>query len=378
MDHSLEVELLSELLDLDHQNSAYLDQNTWLSPTHAYCDTAHFAQEQAKIFHRVPQLVAHVSELPEPGSFLRREVAGVPVLLTRDSEHALHCFINVCRHRGARLVSEEQGCKHRFSCPYHGWTWSNSGELRGIPHERQGFPGIDKSQLGLKRLECLEVAGWIWASPSSSDPVEIAAHTEPLTKDLEWLAGRELHCGPSDSLACNANWKLLIEGGIEAYHFRVAHRDTIGPYFPDNLSSYRMLGPHMRSILPRLTFGDLRNQARANWALREHANIVYTLFGTAQFLVQQDHVVWIRYEPLSADQTRLTLTTMTPDAPGGARDDHWRKNHQITMRTLREDFEIGESIQSGLASGANERFVFGRFEGALTRFAAEVEAALSS
>ena len=87
-------------------------------------------------------------------------------------------------------------------------------------------------------------------------------------------------------------------------------------------------------------------------------------------LLQSDHFAWIRIEPLSASSTRIQLSTLAPKDRLDSDEDlaHWAKNHAITLKTLTEDFEIGESIQAGLESGANDHLTFGRFEGALAEF----------
>ena len=105
---------------------------------------------------------------------------------------------------------------------------------------------------------------------------------------------RTSSASPTSKTASGAvNWKILVEGGIEAYHFKVAHAKTIGPHFMDNLSSYRSFGPNLRSVLPRSTLTHLVEQPRQTWNLREHANLIYYFFPTSQLLVQQDHLVWI-------------------------------------------------------------------------------------
>ena len=170
-----------------------------------------------------------------------------------------------------------------------------------------------------------------------------------------------------DTHTHKANWKILVEGGIEAYHFKVAHKATIGPYFEDNMSSYRMFGQHMRSILMRNSMNRLTPETRDSWRLRDHAQVLYTLFPTSSLLVQADHIAWIQSEPLSADTTRMRLASLVPKAEAG-KTAHWKTNHMITKTTLDEDFAIGESIQANLASGANDTMLFGRFEGALDAF----------
>lgn len=377
MDPSTAIELIEELLDLSARKSAHLDPEVERSHVALYADQGHFQQEMTQVFRQNPQIACHSSELPEPGSFLRSELSGQPVLLTRDRDGQAHAFLNVCRHRGARLVEAQSGCKHVFSCPYHAWTWSNTGDLRGIPHQKQGFPDIDKSKHGLVRLTAREQNGWLWVVPDPAARIDLQAYLDPIAADLAWLQGETLEIKQADTITCAANWKILIEGGIEAYHFQVAHAKTIGPYFPDNLSSYRMLGPHMRSVLPKLSFAEYRDQPRENWDIRTHTHLVYTFFPISQFLVQRDHIVWIALDPVSAGETRLRLCTLAPKADTG-RDAHWARNHQITLATLAEDFDVGASIQAGLASGANTHLTFGRFEGALHAFAQQVQTALQT
>ncbi|MGE3630146.1 MAG: ring-hydroxylating oxygenase subunit alpha, partial [Sandaracinaceae bacterium] len=46
----------------------------------------------------------------------------------------------------------------------------------------------------------------------------------------------------------------------------------------------------------------------------------------------------------------------------------WEKNHALTLPTLAEDFALAESIQSTLASGANDALTFGTYEHQLEAF----------
>lgn len=379
MDRATELALLEELAGLRAAGSAYLDEEVVLSPVERYGSAERFDRERRDIFRRLPLIAAHSSELAEPGAFLTRQLSGLPILLTRDRDNACHAFLNVCRHRGARLVGEASGCKNSFSCPYHAWTWSNRGELRGVPHEAQGFPQLDRAAYGLKRLPVLEQHGLVWviADPAVDPATDIAAFLAPLGDELDWLQLDRLAIAESDSLSCAANWKILVEGGIEAYHFRVAHRDTIGPHFQDNLSSYAMFGPHMRSVLPRMSLDGMTDAPREQWAIREHANVLYSIFPANQFLVMQDHVAWIGQDPASEGETALRIATLVPaEELTPDRKAHWRRNHEITMTTLAEDFEIGVAVQAGIASGANDNLTFGRYEGALDSFNRKVEAAL--
>jgi len=372
MERGTEIALAEELLELKASGKHFLDEAATTSPVDHYLSEQRFAEERTKLLMVQPHAVAHVSELPEPGSFLRRDLFGQPVLLARDKQGDVRAFLNVCRHRGAQLVAEESGCQHKFSCPYHAWTYSSAGKLLAAPHFKEGFPGAEKSDFSLTTLPCREAYGFVWVVPTVGLDAPLHGYLDEMGDELGELDVGSLDIAVEDTIICDANWKVLIEGGIESYHFKVAHRDTIGPYFEDNLSSYQSYGKHMRSVLPRASMSEVfPNLPQDQWRLRDHANIIYTMFPTSQMLVQQDHLIWIRSTPISAGKTELRLATMVPRSGHygeGKGQAYWERNHAITMNTLKEDFEIGEGIQRGLASGANSELNFGRFEGALEVF----------
>lgn len=378
MEKATQIELIHELLDLHDKRSPFLDEH-WEKPDpERYLSQDFFARERERIFLALPQIAAHASELPEPGAFITLEMSGRPLLLTRDEAGVARAFYNVCRHRGAQLVSDGSGCRHRFSCPYHAWTWSNAGKLIGVPHEKTGFPALDREDFGLHALPCEEYAGWIWVSFTTQNGIDVQSHLQDLAPDIVAMDAGNHVVFENSTRDIAANWKLLVEGGIESYHFRVAHKQTIADLFLDNLSSYRCFGPHMRSVLPRSTLNELRDRPEDTWNIGEHANVLYSVFPGSQFLVQEDHFVWIQGIPMGPNLTRMRLSTMVPrEANTPERQGYWRRNHLLTTNTLDEDFDLGEGIQRGLGSGANAHLNFGRFEGALVKFNRIVDRAIA-
>ncbi len=364
MDRDTELQLIDELLEIKATSTFNLDEEVTRNPAGHYTDQARFDLERERLFRRVPLIAAHSSELAEAGSFVRKEIAGLPVLLTRDKQGGVNAFLNVCRHRGTQLVEADSGCQHKFTCPYHAWTYSSTGKLLSAPHFREGFTGEDKSDYGLGRLTCVERHGFIWVRAEGDAPMDVEGFLGGLDPELGALEIEDMFIASEETIEIEANWKLIVEGGIEAYHFKVAHRDTIAPYFEDNLSTYRMFGDHMRSILMRSSMARLDPVTREEWRLRDHAQVLYNLLPTSSLLVQQDHIAWIHSEPLGPSKTRLRLVTLAPTADAH-RTDHWAENHQITKTTLMEDFVLNASMQKGLQSGALDHITFGRFEGAL-------------
>ncbi|MEK9994945.1 MAG: aromatic ring-hydroxylating dioxygenase subunit alpha [Halieaceae bacterium] len=372
MKNGLEQALINEGLDLVSQQKRYLAGEMASRPSFIYWQPDRFDAEDKKIFRTLPHAVAHSSELTTPNTYITRTVNGQPLLITRDQEGRVMAFRNVCRHRGMRLVASDTGCKHRFTCPYHAWTYDLTGALIAAPYFEEGFPELDHSTLGLHPVTVNEVGGLIWiCTEKSSTPKSITSHLKDIVDDLDWLKLATMSVAAESQLDIRANWKLLIEGGLEAYHFKVAHRETIGPYFSDNQSTYKAIGPHIRSILLRESFAELGTKRSDSRRLRDHANILYTLLPTSQLLVQQDHVVWISTTPINATRTVLRIVTLAPKTE--LDPNHWKRNHDITERTLREDFEIAEGIQQGFDTAFSQRLYFGRFESALEVFNNQVE-----
>lgn len=382
MDRETEVRLIREIIGLADQKSAYLDREVTHSPISRYSSPERFEREMTMIFRRKPVVAAHSSELEGHNAFIARDFLGLPLLLTRDTDGKVHAFLNVCRHRGAKVEREATGCKRVFTCPYHAWSWSNRGDLRAVPQQAQGFPDLPKAERGLRRLPVAEAHGFIWiiANPDAGDIPRIDDWLSELVPDFNWLGLNAHRIALIETLEINANWKVLIEGGLEAYHFRIAHKKTIGPHFPDNLLTYKQFGPHMRAVLPRNAMPELGGTPENQWELRKDANMVYTVLPNTQMLVQQDHFMWFHIEPISEAKTRFRMATVVPeDAPRSEEMDcHWQRNHRISITALKEDFEIGEEIQAGFASRGNPTHIFGRFEGALNRFNLVVEEMLGN
>lgn len=158
------------------------------APVTRYTDPKQLEQEINVLFRNFPIIVAHSSELAEPGDFLTHDATGMPILVTRNRDGQVRAFLNVCRHRGARLKNEPCGKAKTFSCPYHSWTFDLDGNLRGMP-QAYGFEGVDKSKLGLKELPVHERFGLIWVVPTPQDkPVDFDTWLKPMEEQLESLS----------------------------------------------------------------------------------------------------------------------------------------------------------------------------------------------
>ena len=104
-----------------------------------YTDTDIFEAEMSKVFGGTWVYLAHESQVPEPNDFLASRLGLRPLIITRDSDGALHALFNRCAHRASTVCQDECGSARRFQCTYHGWTYSNRGDLVNVPFP-DGYP----------------------------------------------------------------------------------------------------------------------------------------------------------------------------------------------------------------------------------------------
>ncbi len=347
------------------------------SPVSRYLDKARHAREVA-LMRRYPQAVAPASVLAQPRSWWSGDVLGVPLLLTRDSSGTLHAFLNVCRHRGARVVEAGEGCgRDRFSCPYHAWTYAADGALAAVPR-RAGFPDLETSTSGLRRLAVAQRAGLVWVIPHADCAGDdIDARLGKFAGELESMGFDDHVSHAPRTLDLRCNWKLIPEGAFEAYHVKILHRATIATMFADNAQVVDEDGLNRRVFFIKENLRDLREGAEVR--PRDVGNLVYYFFPNTLFLVHPDHTQVTRLDPLAVDGTRLVDFALIPEAPSSDRARvHWERNVKLYRDTLGEDYALMESIQAGLDSGANESLRFGRFEFALARFNEQLDAELAA
>lgn len=344
-----------------------------------YTDEA-MADQERRLLRQHPQPVAASSSLAAPGAWLSLTHFDVPLLLVRQDSGQVQAFVNVCRHRGARVVPEGSGGEARgFVCPYHAWTYRPDGALRGVPGS-YGFPGLRQEASGLRKLATVERAGIVWVVPDPTlahgDP---GAHLGALMDNLESLAGLRTPVGFAPrSYEVAANWKLLLDGAFEAYHFKVAHRQTIAHMFVDNLQIVDEFDLHRRLYLVKARFADEAPEV-AGFDPRRYGNLLYFFFPNTTILVQPDHAQLSWLEPLGAARTRVHEITLIPHAPTSDKATaHWEANVALYRRTLAEDYGLSESIQTGFDSGANDVLTFGTFEYSVPRFHAQLQQQLNA
>jgi len=194
----------------------------------AFTDPHILALERERVFAQCWIYAGHASEIPHAGDFRSRNVAGRPVILARGTDGQVRALLNTCTHRGSLVCWQPAGNAKSFQCPYHAWTFSNEGELIGVPGEEAYSAAFDRQELGLAvppRLESYR--GFIFISFNP----EIETLVEYLGGAREYLdlvcdqseVGMEI-VGGTQLYSMRANWKLLVENSIDGYHAPITHQ----------------------------------------------------------------------------------------------------------------------------------------------------------
>jgi len=349
------------------------------SPVAEYADPAHLARERSLLFRRYPVVVAHISRLPTPGSFLTEDVAGLPILVVRQDDDSIRAFVNLCRHRGAIVVEERSGRSRRFACPYHGWSYDTEGCLRAI-REPAAFSDVARERSGLIPLPTEVRHGLVWIVADPTARLDVAAHLGELDDELSSFALDSYVEERATELRADLNWKLVVDGFLETYHLPILHRETIGPYIRAKPAPFTPFGRHGRMVALRQSFDQIASAEPESADLLPHVAIIYQVFPNTVLVWQGDHFeIWA---PFPADEpgrsvSRVSLLARSQEEALSRRG-HWDRNWKILMDTVQqEDFRVGRGMQRGFATGAQEHVVFGRNEPALQHFHESLRGALS-
>ena len=195
-----------------------------------YTDPAIFEDEMDKIFASTWVWVAHASEVPEAGSYKNTYIGRQPVIVVRDRKQKVHVLLNRCRHRAATVCEGKKGKTNSFVCPYHGWSYSLDGALRGVPHPESYADQLEKGELGLVGLRVEEYAGMLFAT--FKDDIEpLVDYLGPAKKWMDLFmkqgGGFPIKVAGEHRFRFPGNWKIQLENTTDAYHFPLVHKSFL-------------------------------------------------------------------------------------------------------------------------------------------------------
>jgi len=335
-------------------------------------EDAVFQAEMRTIFAHCWLYVGHESELPNPGDYLARTVAGRPLIFWRDTHGEVRVYLNTCRHRGAMLCRVPNGNARGLSCFYHAWTYASTGELTGLPDAAGYGPDFDKtnfSLLGPGRVDsyrgfvfcCFdsEAVGLREYLGRAADYIDLVADQSP---EMEIVAG--VH-----EYSMDANWKLFVENSLDGYHLLPLHR-TYFDYLKEAEGSY--LDPRKETKAEDLGSGHAVITVRGPWARpvarwtpgmgdenREYIEAQRTRLD-AQFdadrarrIAETDRNLLIFPNLIINDIMGIVVRTITPVSAGRSEIAQWTlatKGEPESVRRRRLDSFVTFQGPGGLAS----------------------------
>jgi choline monooxygenase len=355
----------------------------------AYRSAEYFTAEQAQLFGRSWVPLAVSAEVAKPGETVVREVAGRSVAITRNNEGELRAFLNVCRHRGSRLVKEDCTLKAgRFRCPYHAWAYDLDGNCIGTPlFEGSDIPEDMREAFDMSNVKAFDRADY----PLFSVRVEawgplIAVSLDPDVMPFEeWLGDLgdrlsgysldEWRIRARKDYDIGANWKLIAENFMEYYHL---------PWVHPELAKVSRIKDHYRyqgtGMYTGMTTTPISGDGPAWLALPPHQNVqgpdlnagrFMLVFPTATLSVLPNHCFIMIMDPISHERTyeRCYIITHPSSMDVDGSDVALEKLLSFWDEVNREDIEIVEDVQLGLSTPEYEggRMCY-RFEEPVHRF----------
>ena len=270
------MDLMARLIDLYNAKSTDQAEGTWQEPVVNYRDDELFESERELLFKQIPLPLALSVELKTPSSYKALDVVGVPVLITRDRSGVLHAMLNVCRHRGAELCPPGQGSGRAITCQYHNWSYALDGKLQGVYGEST-FGEFDKESRGLLQLPVEERHGIVFVCLTPGLTMDLDTWLGEMAPILADLRLDELHQFSSRMMP-GPNWKVVIDGYLEGYHFAALHKNTVFKTNLGNISAFDSFGPHLRIAFGLRPLAERVDTPREEWEPAECVGPIVWVF----------------------------------------------------------------------------------------------------
>jgi phenylpropionate dioxygenase-like ring-hydroxylating dioxygenase large terminal subunit len=347
-------------------------------PAWAYSHPEMTRLEYERLLKPSWQIVCHVNSIPSPGDFVTLDLGPDSVVAVRDSQGEIQAFHNVCRHRGARILEGSGNCPGAITCPYHGWSYRLSGELLGMP-VRESFPGLDRSQHGLKPVRMAIQFGFVFVN-LAGDPPPLQSIWGSFLDDFAPHRFEALQpLGPLYIEHWDVDWKIAMDNYLESYHVPVGHPGLFRMFTPDYDDQTNLPTGVARGI------SWLRDRPSSRWSERMYQQLIVQV---TDDLPESHRRRWSFYSMLpnlgiDVFPDQMDFFQVLPRGPGKctirggsfARPDTRREMRvvrylttRISRQVQREDEFLCKRVQQGLASSSYEPGPLSTLENCMLEF----------
>jgi choline monooxygenase len=294
-------------LDLLADRAATPLDQAMSSPPSLYTDPAILDMEIKSIFEKEWHCPGLAADIPEPGDYVTFSIGDQQVFSMRQKDGSIRTFSNVCRHRMMQLL-EGRGNTKVVVCPYHAWTYSQDGSLRGAPYMDRSET-FDRKKFCLPEIRTEIWNGWIYITLNADAP-SVAELLAPMN-DLvaQFRMDRYVPCETQDHV-WQTNWKLLTENFMEGYHLPVAHRATVGQWIGlDDTIFPPEVNPHF--TWQTFTKDETATYGRAAEACDylegkwRYTTIMPTVFPAHMYVLAPDHVWYLSLRPKGVGEVHV-------------------------------------------------------------------------
>jgi glycine betaine catabolism A len=326
-------------------------------PARYYTDPEIFRHELETFFFQTWICAGRAEQVPNPGDFFLRELAGESIIVTRDASGAIQAFYNVCRHRGTRICREDHGkFPGRIQCPYHGWTYALDGKLQGAPHMDEHFRREDYP---LHHIHTALWDGHIFLN-LAQDPLPLAAQLAGLPQKFAPWGMECLRLQQHRGYTVQANWKLIVLNYNECLHCPILHPalNRITDYLSgDNESPTAIyIGGSMEfrgTAATMSTDGRRRRDFLPGLNETQRKQVLYyTVYPNLFLSLHPDYVMVHTLWPQSVDRTQIVCQWLFHPAELSKPDFDPDDVVNFWDATNREDWAISELSQKGISSRA--------------------------
>jgi phenylpropionate dioxygenase-like ring-hydroxylating dioxygenase large terminal subunit len=337
---------LDEIVDSYDAGAALAEAFT--IPAAWYVDPRIAELETRTMFSRTWQMVGRADQVAEKGQYLTTTLAGEPVVVVRGSDGTLRGFFNVCRHHAAAVMTEPSGRANSLRCPYHGWTYSLEGELKGTP-DFADVCNFDRRSNGLVPIACAIWENWVFVRLSEDGPTlqeflgsDLIAQMKPLNlSGLHWMERRHY------DFECN--WKVFIDNYLDGgYHIPYLHKglDSVLDYNKyEIVNGARYCLQHSPVVKERAEpeTGAVRGGERA---------LYYWIYPNFMINWYEGVMDTNLVLPLGVDRTEVIFDFYFPDVVSDAARTGNIASINVGQRIQDEDTAICKQVQRGLTSRA--------------------------